>query len=82
MCKSNQSNRIRSYSSTHYRKQRKGKTWYFCRNRRTNVLFIPYRALYRNPASIYRSKRVQKTNSHLKIHRIADKFPNSFPQKR
>ena len=77
MCK--QSHIYLSYFHTpkKHKKSRKNKYWYFCPNKKSYDIFITRKAIYRNPASVYRSRRERKTNTYPKVFRIADIFADS-----
>ncbi len=82
MCQPNHRNLIQFNSVNRYKKSKKGKYWYFYSNKKSYKLFITRKVIYRNPASVYRSRRERKTNSHPKVFRIADIFSDSCSKMR
>ncbi len=61
----------------HFRKRKNNKIRYFYLEKKSSVIYLVRRSLYRNPASGYRSRRERKTNSYPKVIKIADFFSNS-----
>ena len=77
MYQTNYRNLIYFHAFNRHKKSRKGKYWYYCPNKKLYNVFIARKSLYRNPASVYRSRRERKTNSYAKVFRIADVFSSS-----